>query len=580
MPSHTPRLTRPAKRPERQRSRTIYEGVIRATTRSFLLALGQSDGEIERLHIGVFHTGGEMSPCNLNLAEQAGHAKTGIYAGGGMPHECPVVSVSDGLSMAHSGMRFSLVSRELIADSVEASVRGHQFDGIFGIGGCDKNLPGLMMGMVRCNVPSAFMHGGAALPGRLRGADKTVIDTYESIGGVIAGTVSMSDLEALSHACLPTAGSCPGQFTANTMGMVSEALGLAPLGSSMIPAVFAARAPLLRETGMALMRAVEWQWPLPRDIVTREALENATAIVAATGGSTNAVLHIPAIANEAGILFDMDDVAAVFARTPLIGNLQPGGKYLARDVFEIGGAPVILAELLRGGFIHGGTLTFTGQSLAEALGSARAADGEIVKAHDAPIAPTGGLTILKGNLCPDGAVLKTAGLKSLTHRGPARVFECEEACQDAVQKRLYREGEVIIIRNEGPRGGPGMREMLGITALIYGQGMGEKVALLTDGRFSGATRGLCIGYASPEAAAGGPIALVRDGDIVSIDARPGEGWIRIEIDEKELEKRREALRATRFSSLGGVLEKYANAVGPANKGAVTHSGNVDWPLDA
>ncbi len=580
MPSHTPRLTRPASKPVRQRSRTIYDGVIRATTRSFLLALGQSDAEIARPHIGVFHTGGEMSPCNLNLADQAQHAKTGIYAGGGMPHECPVVSVSDGLSMAHSGMRFSLVSRELIADSVEASVRGHQFDGIFGIGGCDKNLPGLMMGMVRCNVPSVFMHGGAALPGRLRGADKTVIDTYEAIGGVIAGTVSMADLEALSHACLPTAGSCPGQFTANTMGMVSEALGLAPLGSSMIPAVFAERAPLLREAGMALMRAVEWQWPLPRDIVTREALENAAAIVAATGGSTNAVLHIPALANEAGIAFDMDDVAAVFARTPLIGNLQPGGKYLARDVFEIGGAPVILAELLRGGFIHGGALTFTGQSLAESLASSRAADGEIVKPHDAPIAPTGGLTILKGNLFPDGAVLKTAGLKSLTHRGPARVFDCEEACQEAVQKRLYREGDVIIIRNEGPRGGPGMREMLGITALIYGQGMGEKVALLTDGRFSGATRGLCIGYASPEAAAGGPIALVRDGDMVSIDARPGEAWIRLEIDEKEMERRRKAIEMTGPRKLGGVLEKYANAVGPANKGAVTHSGNVDWPLDA
>ncbi|MBV9052409.1 MAG: dihydroxy-acid dehydratase [Hyphomicrobiales bacterium] len=520
-----------------------------------------------------------MSPCNLNLADQAGHAKTGIYAGGGMPHECPVVSVSDGLSMAHSGMRFSLVSRELIADSVEASVRGHQFDGIFGIGGCDKNLPGLMMGMVRCNVPSVFMHGGAALPGRVRGADKTVIDTYEAIGGVIAGTVSRAELEALSHACLPTAGSCPGQFTANTMGMVSEALGLAPLGSSMIPAVFAQRAPLLREAGKALMRAVEWQWPLPRDIVTREALENAAAIVAATGGSTNAVLHIPAIANEAGISFDMDDVAAVFARTPLIGNLQPGGKYLARDIFEIGGAPVILAELLRGGFIHGGALTFTGRSLAEALARARAADGEIVKSHDAPIAPTGGLTILKGNLCPDGAVLKTAGLKSLTHRGAARVFEGEEACQEAVQKRLYREGEVIIIRNEGPRGGPGMREMLGITALIYGQGMGEKVALLTDGRFSGATRGLCIGYASPEAAAGGPIALVRDGDIVAIDARAGEGWIRLEVDEREMEKRRKGLCAERSSSLGGVLEKYAKTVGPANKGAVTHSGNVAWPLD-
>ncbi|MBV8428197.1 MAG: dihydroxy-acid dehydratase [Hyphomicrobiales bacterium] len=571
---------RPATKPARQRSRTIYDGVIRATTRSFLLALGQSDAEIERPHVGVFHTGGEMSPCNLNLVDQAVHAKTGIYAGGGMPHECPVVSVSDGLSMAHSGMRFSLVSRELIADSVEASVRGHQFDGIFGIGGCDKNLPGLMMGMVRCNVPSVFMHGGAALPGRVRGADKTVIDTYEAIGGVIAGSVSMAELEALSHACLPTAGSCPGQFTANTMGMVSEALGLAPLGSSMIPAVFSQRAPLLREAGKALMQAVEWQWPLPRDIVTREALENAAAIVAATGGSTNAVLHIPAIANEAGITFDMDDVAAVFARTPLIGNLQPGGKYLARDVFEIGGAPVILAELLHGGFIHGDTLTFTGQSLAEALASSRAADGEIVKPHDAPIARTGGLTILKGNLCPDGAVLKTAGLKSLTHRGPARVFDGEEACQEAVQKRLHREGDVIIIRNEGPRGGPGMREMLGITALIYGQGMGEKVALLTDGRFSGATRGLCIGYASPEAAAGGPIGLVRDGDVISIDARPGEAWIRIEIDEKEMEQRRNAAARAGPRKLGGVLEKYANAVGPANKGAVTHSGNVHWPRDA
>ncbi|MBV8184680.1 MAG: dihydroxy-acid dehydratase [Hyphomicrobiales bacterium] len=571
---------RPATKPARQRSRTIYDGVIRATTRSFLLALGQSDAEIERPHVGVFHTGGEMSPCNLNLVDQAVHAKTGIYAGGGMPHECPVVSVSDGLSMAHSGMRFSLVSRELIADSVEASVRGHQFDGIFGIGGCDKNLPGLMMGMVRCNVPSVFMHGGAALPGRVRGADKTVIDTYEAIGGVIAGSVSMAELDALSHACLPTAGSCPGQFTANTMGMVSEALGLAPLGSSMIPAVFSQRAPLLREAGKALMQAVEWQWPLPRDIITREALENAAAIVAATGGSTNAVLHIPAIANEAGITFDMDDVAAVFARTPLIGNLQPGGKYLARDVFEIGGAPVILAELLHGGFIHGDTLTFTGQSLAEALASSRAADGEIVKPHDAPIARTGGLTILKGNLCPDGAVLKTAGLKSLTHRGPARVFDGEEACQEAVQKRLYREGDVIIIRNEGPRGGPGMREMLGITALIYGQGMGEKVALLTDGRFSGATRGLCIGYASPEAAAGGPIGLVRDGDVISIDARPGEAWIRIEIDEKEMEQRRNAAARAGRRKLGGVLEKYANAVGPANKGAVTHSGNVHWPRDA
>ena len=582
MPSHTPRLTRPAAKPARQRSRTIYDGLIRATTRSFLLALGQSDAEIERPHVGVFHTGGEMSPCNLNLAEQAQHAKTGIYAGGGMAHECPVVSVSDGLSMAHSGMRFSLLSRELIADSVEASVRGHQFDGIFGIGGCDKNLPGLMMGMVRCNLPSVFLHGGAAMPGRFRGADKTVIDTYEAIGGVIAGTTDMADLEALSHACLPTAGSCPGQFTANTMGMVSEAIGLAPLGSSMVPAVFSQRAPLLREAGIALMRAVEWQWPLARDVVTREALENAAAIVAATGGSTNAVLHIPAIANEAGIPFDMDDVAAVFARTPLIGNLQPGGRYLARDVFEIGGAPVIIAELLRGGYIHGDALTYTGRSLAEELAAAPCADGEIVKPHGAPIAANGGLVILKGNLCPDGAVLKTAGLKSLTFRGPARVFDGEEACQEAVQNRRYEAGEVIVIRNEGPSGGPGMREMLGITALIYGQGMGEKVALLTDGRFSGATRGLCIGYASPEAAQGGPIALLRDGDIVAIDARAEVASIRLELDEAELARRRAAMAAAgaRPSPRGGVLEKYAKAVGPANKGAVTHSGDVVWPPES
>jgi dihydroxy-acid dehydratase len=579
MPSHTPRFTRPARKPERQRSRTVYDGLIRATTRSFLLALGQSDAEIARPHIGVFHTGGEMSPCNLNLAEQALHAKTGIYAGGGMAHECPVVSVSDGLSMAHSGMRFSLLSRELIADSVEASTRGHQFDGIFGIGGCDKNLPGLMMGMVRCNLPSVFVHGGAAMPGRFRGADKTVIDTYEAIGGVIAGNIAMGELEALSHACLPSAGSCPGQFTANTMGMVSEAIGLAPLGSSMIPAVFSARAPLLRDAGMALMRAVDWQWPLARDIVTVEALENAAAIVAATGGSTNAVLHIPAIANEAGIAFDMDAVAAVFARTPLIGNLQPGGKYLARDVFEIGGAPVILAELMRGGFIHGGALTYTGRSLAEELVSARAPDGEIVKRHGAPIAANGGLTILKGNLCPDGAVLKTAGLKTLTHRGPARVFDCEQECQKAVEQRHYAEGDVIVIRNEGPRGGPGMREMLGITALIYGQGMGEKIALLTDGRFSGATRGLCIGYASPEAASGGPIGLLRDGDIVAVDARPGAASIAVELDDAELARRRTAASASFSGPRGGVLEKYARAVGPANKGAVTHSGDVVWASD-
>jgi len=568
-----------AKAPSRRfRSQTIYEGTIRATTRSFLLGIGMDEAEMARPHIAVMHTGGEMSPCNLNLAVQAGHAKTGIYAGGGFGHECPVVSVSDGLSMAHSGMRFSLISRELIADSVEASVRGHQFDGMLGIGGCDKNVPGLMMGAVRCNVPSLVMHGGATMPGRLDGRDVNVVDTYEAIGGVIAGTTTKAELARLSHACLPTAGSCPGQFTANTMAMVAETLGLAPLGSGMVPAVFSERAALARRAGLTLMKAVMEGGPRPRDIVTRAALENACAVVAATGGSTNAVLHIPAVANEAGIAFGIAEVAAVFARTPLIASLQPGGKYLSRDLHAVGGTAVILKELLAGGFIDGEALTVTGRRIGEELEAAPGPDGEIVRPVAAPISPNGGLVVLTGNLCADGAVLKTAGLKTLTHRGPARVFDCEEEAQVAVQAMAYEPGEVIVIRNEGPKGGPGMREMLGITALIYGQGMGEKVALLTDGRFSGATRGLCIGYASPEAAAGGLLALVENGDTIAIDARPEAASITLEVDEARLAKRRGSLSKS-APTPGGLLEKYAAVVGPASAGAVTHRGAVEWPWD-
>ncbi|MES2362911.1 MAG: dihydroxy-acid dehydratase [Pseudomonadota bacterium] len=564
------------------RSATIYEGTIRATTRSFLHALGQDDEDIARPHIGVFHTGGEMSPCNMNLREQAQHAKTGIYAGGGTPHECPVVSVSDGLTMAHSGMRFSLISRELIADSVEASVRGHQWDGIFGIGACDKNLPGLMMGMVRCNVPSVFVHGGSALPGQMPGMDGrdlNVVDTYETIGKVLAGSASTDELEAMSRACLPTAGACAGQFTANTMGMVSEALGLAPIGSSMVPAVFSERAPLMRRAAKTLMKAVMGDSPLPRDIVTRKALENACAVVSATGGSTNAALHIPAIAHEAGIKFHLDDVAEVFARTPLIADLRPGGQYLARDVFYIGGAGVILRTLLEQGFLHGDALTFTGRTLAEELADAAAPDGRVVRKAGDPITRDGGLAVLKGNLCPDGALLKVAGLKTLVHRGPARVFDSEEEAQTAVQKRLYQSGDVIVIRNEGPKGSPGMREMLGITALLYGQGMGDKVALLTDGRFSGATRGLCIGYAGPEAADSGPIAALRDGDMISIDARPAAFSISVDLNDQEIALRLSTRTVKPATPLGGLLEKYALTVRPSNQGAVTHSGNVVWLRD-
>jgi dihydroxy-acid dehydratase len=495
--------------PRRFRSETMHGGRLRAPTRAFLRALGEDDDDIARPHVGVIHTGGEMSPCNRNLQEQAQHAKTGIYAGGGMPHECPVVSVSDGLSVAHSGMRFSLVSRDLIADSVEATVRGHQWDGIFGIGGCDKNMPGLMMGMVRCNVPSIFLYGGSALPGQSHGREVNIVDAYELIGQVIAGKATDDELEDMSRVCLPTAGACAGQFTANTMGMVSETIGLALLGSSMVPAVFSSRAPLARRAGRVLMEAVMGNAPLPRDIVTRRSLENACAIVAATGGSTNAPLHIPAIAHEAGIRFDMDDVAAILLRTPLIADLKPGGRFLARDVFYAGGAPLILKALLVGGYLHGDCITITGRTIGEELAAVGEPDGEIVRATDHALAPTGGVAVLKGNLAPDGALLKVAGLKKLQHRGPVRVFESEEHCQEAINDMSYRAGDVIVIRNEGPRGGPGMREMLGITALIYGQGMGEQVALITDGRFSGATRGMCIGYVCPEAASVGAIALLR-----------------------------------------------------------------------
>ena len=568
--------------PKRFRSATIREGTIRATTRSFLHALGQDDEDIERPHIGVFHTGGEMSPCNLNLRDQAQHAKTGIYAGGGTPHECPVVSVSDGLTMAHSGMRFSLISRELIADSVEASTRGHQWDGIFAIGACDKNLPGLMMGMVRCNVPSVFVHGGSALPGQMPGPDGrdlNVVDTYETIGKVLAGSATPDELDAMSRACLPTAGACAGQFTANTMGMVSEALGLAPVGSSMVPAVFSERAPLMRRAAKTLMKAVMGDSPLPRDIVTRKALENACAVVSATGGSTNAALHIPAIAHEAGIKFHLDDVAEVFARTPLIADLRPGGQYLARDVFYIGGAGVILRTLLDQGYLHGDALTFTGRTLAEEVADAPRPDGRVVRAAGNPITQDGGLAVLKGNLCPDGALLKTAGLKTLVHRGPARVFDSEEQAQAAVQNQRYQAGDVIVIRNEGPKGSPGMREMLGITALLYGQGMGDKVALLTDGRFSGATRGLCIGYAGPEAADGGPIAALRDGDLIAIDARDAARRITVELSAEEIVRRLAGREVNAGVARGGLLEKYALTVRPGHQGAVTHSGAVTWLRD-
>jgi dihydroxy-acid dehydratase len=559
------------------RSRVTVEGLDRAPHRAFLRGMGLSDEAMARPFIGVVSTHGEVTPCSMTLAPQAGEAKIGVAAGGGTPREFTTISVSDGLSMNHFGMRMSLVSREIIADSIEAVVRGHAYDGVVGFAGCDKTLPGIMMAMVRLNVPSVFQYGGSALPGRWRGRDVTVLDAYEAVGAVMAGRMREDELAELERACLPTIGSCGGQFTANTMAMVSEALGLALPGSAMMPAVYAQRLALARRAGETVMKLLDDGGPLPRDLVTRKSLENACAVVAATGGSTNAALHLPAIAHEAGLRFTLDDVAAVLERTPLIADLKPGGRFVAKDVYEIGGAAVVLRALLEGGFIHGDCPTVTGATIADVARAAPAPDGAVVRATDQALSPTGGVVVLKGNLCPDGALLKVAGLNDLAFEGPVRVFESEEACMKAVRARSYAAGSVMVIRNEGPKGGPGMREMLGVTALIYGQGMGEKVALLTDGRFSGATRGMCIGYACPEAAAGGPIALLKDGDRVRIDARART--IDVLISDAELAARRAAWRPTARGPLGGVLEKYAAAVGPANLGAVTHSGNVQWISD-
>jgi dihydroxy-acid dehydratase len=539
--------------------------------------MGLNDEDIAKPFIGVVSTSGETTPCVMNLAPQAKAAKEGVRAAGGTPREFTTISVSDGLSMNHQGMKFSLISREVIADSVELVVRGHAYDGIVGFGGCDKNLPGIMMGMVRCNVPSVFIYGGSALPGTWRGKDVSILDSYEGVGAVMANEMTLEELDELERVCMPTIGACPGQFTANTMGMVSEVLGLAPLGSSMIPGIYEERFDVAKKAGEIVMRGVLGDGPLPRDLITRKSLENASAVVAATGGSTNAGLHIPAIAHEAGIRFNLDDVAEVFDRTPLIANLKPGGLYHAKDVYEVGGVPVLLKEMLKGGYLHGDCLTVDGSILADALTDAPDPDGQVFLTREEAFSETGGVVVLKGNLCPDGALLKVAGLKSLIHEGPALVFECEEDCMAVIQDRSYQEGSVIVVRNEGPKGGPGMREMLGITAIIYGQGMGEKVALLTDGRFSGATRGMCIGYASPEAASGGPIGIIQTGDIIRIDG--GARTIDVKLSDEEMEARRKNWAPPDPSKLAGALQKYAASVGPANLGAVTHAGNVQWEVE-
>jgi len=566
------------KKPGKLRSRITTDGLDRTPHRGFMRGMGLDDEAIARPFVGIVTTAGETSPCNANLGEQAKYAYAGVEEAGGTPRSFTTISVSDGISMNHQGMKCSLASREVIADSIELVVRGHAYDALIGYAGCDKNLPAIMMAMVRLNVPSVFLHGGSTLIGSWRGKRISIIDTYEGIGAVQSGAMPRSELDGMERAAMTTIGACPGQFTANTMAMVSEVLGLALPGSATAPAVYEERRALGKRAGHTVMELLNKGGPLPRDLVTRKSLENACAVVAATGGSTNAGLHIPAIAHEAGIRFTLGDVAKVFERTPLIGNLQPGGEYYAEDVHRLGGVAVVVKTLLKSGHIHGDTPTIMGCTLEEAVTDAGPLDGNVIHSAADPISPTGGVVVLKGNLAPDGALIKVAGLARLVHEGPALVFESEEDCMAVIRNQQYKTGDVIIIRNEGPKGGPGMREMLGPTAIIYGQGMGEKVALVTDGRFSGATRGMCIGYVSPEAGAGGPLALVENGDSVKIDA--DNQTIDLLISDQEMAERQKNWKPfQRPVPLAGALQKYADQVGSAHLGAVTHQGNLQWPVE-
>jgi len=551
-------------------SRHVTEGPERAPHRSYLYAMGLTSQQIHQPLVGVATAWNEAAPCNISLQRQAQAVKKGVAANHGTPREFTTITVTDGMAMGHAGMKSSLASRDVIADSVELTMRGHSYDALVAMAGCDKSLPGMMMAMIRLNVPSIFIYGGTILPGRYKGRDIVVQDLFEAVGLYSVGKMDDVTLDEMERVACPSAGSCGGQYTANTMAMVAEAIGLALPYSCGAPAPYEIRDAFCAAAGEQVMELLKTQLR-PRQIVTRKAFENAAMTVAATGGSTNAALHLPAMAHEAGIDFDLFDVGEIFRKTPYIGDLKPAGKYVAKDLFDAGGIPLVMKALLEGGYLHGDCMTVTGKTIAENLANVKwNADQDVVRTTKNAISPTGGVVSLKGNLAPDGAIVKVAGLKSQRFVGPARVFDNEEACFEAVEKRTYKEGEVLVIRYEGPKGGPGMREMLSTTAALYGQGMGDKVALITDGRFSGATRGFCIGHVGPEAAVGGPIALIQDGDIITLDAIKGE--ISVNVSEEEFAKRK-AKWAPRENEYGsGAIWKYAQLVGPARYGALTNPG--------
>jgi dihydroxy-acid dehydratase len=551
-------------------SRHVSVGPERAPHRSYYYAMGLSEEEIARPFVGVVSAGNDSAPCNTTLDAQADEARIGVEEGGGMPRRFNTITVTDGIAMGHQGMKASLVSREVIADSIELSVRGHCYDALVGFAGCDKSLPGMMMAMLRLNVPSVFVYGGSILPGRFHGHDVTVVDVFEAVGQHAAGNCPLQELIELEKVACPGHGACGGQFTANTMACVGEAIGLSLPNSNMVPAPYKARDEVARAAGRAVMELLARNIR-PRDICTRAAFENAARVVAATGGSTNAALHLPAMAHEAGIDFDLHDVAAIFKSTPYLADLKPGGKYVAKDMHEAGGVYMLMKTLLDGGLLDGNCITVTGRTLGENIEQVSwNPDQKVIREVTNPITPTGGVVGLKGSLAPEGAIVKVAGMHRLQFEGPARVFDCEEDAFAAVEGRQIAEGSVIVIRYEGPKGGPGMREMLSTTAALYGLGMGEKVALITDGRFSGGTRGFCIGHVGPEAAEGGPIALVEDGDIIRIDAEAGT--IDLDVPELVLTERRTRWTPRRNDYQSGALWRYAQNVGPACKGAVTHPG--------
>jgi len=552
----------------RPRSPEVTEGFDRAPQRAFFRSMGLTDADIHQPWVGVASTWNQATPCNITLDRQARAAADGVKSAGGTPREFVTIAVSDGIAMGHEGMKASLISREVIADSIELMMHAHRYDALVGLAGCDKSLPGTLMALARLNLPGIFIYGGTILPGKFKGRDVTIVDVYEGVGAHAAGKMTDAELYELECNACPSAGSCGGQFTANTMACVAEAMGMALPGSGSPPAVELSRDEFCKSAGRQVMQLLESNLR-PRDIMTREALENAVAIGAATGGSTNICLHLPAIAHEAGLKLTLDDIERISRRTPTVADLKPGGKYVALDVYRVGGIPVILKVLLDAGLIHGDCMTVTGKTMRENLKNVVLPGGQdVVVPVEKAISPNGGLRILKGNLAREGCVIKITGVKKLQHRGPAKCFDSEQDAMKAVQSLQIKKGDVVIIRYEGPKGGPGMREMLAVTAAIVGQGLGYDTCLITDGRFSGGTRGLCIGHVGPEAQVGGNIALVRDGDMVTVDAE--KGTIDVELSDDELAQRRKQWKPKAPMYTHGALAKYAKLVGPACDGAVTH----------